>query len=138
MRAGPLAFGTCLGLGHETAALVAFTLIAALLILELLPAPRTLHPATIPAIYGIVKADPRPIKVMTLPFGLRDGLNSFGNTTAASQFYQTFHGHGLMGGYLSRVSHERHARLRRSKLRGALIRLSEGRQDLDYRMERDL
>lgn len=107
--------------------------IAALLILELLPAPRTLHPATIPSIYAIVKADPRPIKVMTLPFGLRDGLNSFGNTTAAAQFYQTFHEKPIIGGYISRLPQREVADYRRMRVTRALMDLSEGESLSDER-----
>ena len=67
------------------------TAVAALLMFELLPAPRTLHSAEIPEVYRMVAADPRPIRVLSLPFGLRDGLSSRGNHSSSSQFYQTFH-----------------------------------------------
>ena len=100
--------------------------IGALLIFEILPAPRTLHTAAIPSIFDTVAADPRPIKVMTLPFGLRDGLSSIGNTTAAAQFYQTRHEKQIIGGYISRLPRQDVADYRRMRVTRALIDLSEG------------
>ena len=100
--------------------------IGTLLAFELLPAPRALHSAEVPAIFRIVAADPRPIRVMTLPFGVRDGLSSFGETTAASQFYQTFHEKQLIGGYISRLPQREVTEYRRMRVTRALIDLSEG------------
>ena len=101
--------------------------LAVALAIELWPVPRTLYAATIPAIYRTVAADPRPVRVLELPFGIRDGLSSIGDYSAASQFYQTFHGKALVGGYLSRVSDERKRRYLRLPVRRALITLSERR-----------
>jgi hypothetical protein len=53
--------------------------VGVLLVFELLPAPRVLHSAEVPAVYRVIREDPRPLRVMTLPFGLRDGLSSRGN-----------------------------------------------------------
>ena len=102
------------------------TAVAALLMFELLPAPRTLHSAEIPAVYKIVSADPRPIRVLSLPFGLRDGLSSRGNYSASYQFYQTFHEKRLVGGYLSRLPGGSIERYRRNSTLRVLLRLSEG------------
>jgi hypothetical protein len=98
-----------------------------LLAFELWPVPRTLYAATMPSIYRIVAADPRPVRVLELPFGIRDGLSSIGDYSAASQFYQTFHGKALVGGYLSRVSEQRKRLYLRQPVRRALITLSERR-----------
>jgi hypothetical protein len=100
---------------------------AVLLAAELLPAPRTLYSAEIPSIYEIVANDRRPVAVLELPFGLRDGLSSLGNFTAQSQFFQTFHRKPLYGGYLSRISETRKSTYRRRPVLGALMTLSEGR-----------
>ena len=100
---------------------------------ELLPIPRTLYSAEIPPIYRTIAADPRPVRVLELPFGIRDGLSSFGDYRASSQFYQTAHGKPLVGGYLSRISQQRAAQLRGRPVRAALIALSE-RRDLDERV----
>jgi hypothetical protein len=107
--------------------------VAVLLIAELLPAPRTLHSAAVPSIFGIVAADPRPIKILTLPFGLRDGLSSFGDTTAAAQFYQTFHEKQLVGGYISRLPQRDLGEYRRMRVTRALMDLSEGESLTDER-----
>ncbi len=100
--------------------------IGALLLFELLPAPRTLHSAEIPEVYRIVAADPRPVRVLSLPFGLRDGISSRGNYSASSQFYQTFHEKRLVGGYISRLPGGSVDRYRRNSTLRVLLRLSEG------------
>jgi hypothetical protein len=116
-------------------ALVAVT--GALLIVELLPAPRQLYSAAIPTIYRHVAAAPPDVRVLELPFGVRDGTWSAGNFTARSQYYQTAHGKRLIGGYLSRVSKRRVSELRSDGMLDALIWLSEG-QTLDASRMRTL
>ena len=107
----------------------------ALLVLELCPAPRVLFDASIPAIYAAISADSRDVRVLELPFGVRDGLSSFGNFSSSSQFYQTRHQKRLIGGYLSRVSRDHLESTRRRPVLAALMALSEGRDvpagDLD-------
>ncbi len=94
---------------------------------ELLPVPRELHEVRIPDIYRIIAADPRPIRVLHLPFGVSDGLASAGRFSASTQVFQTFHEKGLIGGYLSRVPPPtRRAHLDKPLL-AALADLSEGR-----------
>jgi hypothetical protein len=103
--------------------------VAALLAFELLPIPRPLSAATVPTIYERIAADPRPhVRVLELPFGLRDGTQSIGNFTARTQFYQTMHQKPIVGGYLSRVSRKRIRDTRRHKVLDALIRLSADRK----------
>lgn len=96
------------------------------LLFELAPAPRALYPAQIPDIYRIIADDPREIRILELPFGIRDGESSLGNFSASYQFYQTLHEKRLMGGYLSRVSTNEVKRARRHVTLRALLRLSEG------------
>lgn len=104
-----------------------FASIALLLAFELLPAPRTLHDATIPPVFEKIAADPREGRVLNIPYGIRDGLSSYGNFTAASLFFQTAHGKPIVGGYLSRVSPRvREAHLADPVL-GVLAAASEGR-----------
>ena len=100
---------------------------SALLLFELLPAPRPLYSAAIPRIYQYVAAAPDDVRVLELPSGVRDGTQSVGNFTARSQFFQTVHRKRLIGGYLSRVSRQRVADVRRDPMVDALIWLSEGR-----------
>jgi hypothetical protein len=94
---------------------------------ELLPAPRTLYSAEIPAIYRTIAADPRPVRVLELPFGVRDGLSSLGDFSAASQFRQTLHGKPLIGGYLSRVEDSTKTFNRSLPTLNVLMEYSEGR-----------
>jgi hypothetical protein len=111
---------------HRRRAII--VLVGALLAIELLPAPRPLFAARIPAFYARVAADVRPdVRVLDLPFGIRDGTRSVGNFTARSQFFQTFHKKPLIGGYLSRVSRRRVEEIQRTPILNALIGLSEGR-----------
>lgn len=101
--------------------------IGALLLFELLPAPRPLYSARVPEVYRTIAADPRPMRVLTLPFGLRDGLGSIGNFTAASQYYQTVHEKPLIGGYISRLPRHARERYRSMVVIGLLMDLSEGK-----------
>ncbi len=99
--------------------------VGVLAIVELLPAPLTLHSAEVPPLYRHVAAAPRGVKLLELPFGIRDGTSSVGNFTARTQFYQTAHGKTIMGGYLSRLSSRRVHDLRADPIRNALAILSE-------------
>lgn len=98
-----------------------------LLALELWPGPRPLYSASVSPVYDIVRDDPRPVRLLELPFGVRDGVTSEGNSTARYQFSQAFHGKRLMGGYLSRVSSRRFKDVRKSPMLAGLLTLSEGR-----------
>ena len=99
-------------------------LVAVLLAVELVPAPRVLYSAAIPSIYQRIASDPRPrIRVLELPTGVRDGTSSLGNFNARTQYFQTAHGKAIVGGYLSRVSPRRKAANRRMPVMNALMSL---------------
>jgi hypothetical protein len=102
------------------------TTVGALLLFELLPAPRPIHSAAVPGIYHHVKQAPDDVRLLELPVGIRDGTSSIGDFTARSQFYQTFHEKALVGGYLSRVSRRRIGLMRSNEMIDALLVLSEG------------
>jgi len=104
--------------------------VTALLVFELLPVPRVLYSAEVPAIYQHVADAPADVRVLELPFGMRDGTSSYGDFSARSQFFQTMHQKPLAGGYLSRISRRRIADARRDPMVAALMTLSEdGRID---------
>jgi hypothetical protein len=97
-----------------------------LLVLELWPAPRTLYSAEISPVYDRIAEDSRPVRVLSLPFGVRDGVWETGNFRPRSQYNQTRHGKALIGGYLSRISERRVERMRSEyPTLDALIKLSE-------------
>ena len=100
--------------------------VGCVLAFELAPVPRTLYSARIPSVYEIIAADPRPVRVLQLPFGVRDGLSSHGNFSARYQYYQTLHHKRLIGGYLSRISKKRVGELRAQPTLDALLIMSEG------------
>jgi hypothetical protein len=100
--------------------------IGVLIAVELIAAPRTLYSASISPVFDVVKNDPRPVRVLELPTGIRDGLSSMGDFSAQAQFNQTYHGKGLIGGYLSRVPPSTKAWYRRLPVTAALIEISEG------------
>jgi hypothetical protein len=101
-------------------------LVALLLVFELWPGTRTLYSAEISPIYDRIAADPRPVRVLVLPFGVRDGTWETGNFRPRNLFNQTRHGKALIGGYLSRVSPRRVQKMRRDyPTLDALITLSE-------------
>jgi hypothetical protein len=106
------------------------------LALELVPAPRTVYPVVVPPFYDRIRADPRPVRVLTLPFGLRDGMASYGDFWPSTQFYQTVHEKPLLGGYLSRLPRRGLDSYWRSYRLGVLMELSAGRRVGPERMER--
>jgi hypothetical protein len=96
------------------------------LLFELSPVPRTLYDGTPPEVVRHVAADPRDdIRVLVLPFGLRDGTSSLGNFDPLTQYYQTVHGKRLIGGYLSRVTTQQKAFHLGFPVLHALVTLSE-------------
>ena len=100
--------------------------VGCLLVFELWTAPRLLYSAEISPIYDRIAADARPVRVLSLPFGVRDGVWSTGNFRPRSQYNQTRHGKALIGGYLSRISRKRVASMRENyPTLDALIKLSE-------------
>ena len=101
--------------------------IGLLLVVELAPGQRPLYSAAIPTVYQTIATDPRPVRVLNLPFGLRDGLSSAGNASAEYQYHQTAHEKPLVGGYVSRLPRGEVARFRRSPVMSALMDMSEGR-----------
>jgi hypothetical protein len=89
--------------------------------------PRTLYSAEVSSVYDRVAADPRPVRVLVLPFGVRDGVSETGNFRPRTQYNQTHHGKALFGGYLSRISPRRVEQLRAQPALDALIKLSENK-----------
>jgi hypothetical protein len=61
-----------------------------------------------------------------------------GDFNARAQFYQTFHGKGLLGGYLSRVAPSVKSKYRRMPVTSALIDVSEGQKLSARQIERAL
>jgi hypothetical protein len=100
--------------------------VAAVMLFELLPAPRPLYSATVPRFYERVAQYKGQVRMLELPVGVRDGTSSIGNFSARSQFFQTVHGKPLIGGYLSRVSRRRIDEIRSDPMLAALVTLSEG------------
>lgn len=129
MLAVAVLFATALeriGRSHPARRRLLLAVVGALLLIELLPAPLTLYSAAVPRFYEEVAAAPGDVRVLELPTGIRDGVSGVGNFSPRSQFFQTQHGKPIIGGYLSRVSRQRVAELRRIEILDALIVLSEG------------
>jgi hypothetical protein len=104
------------------------TSVGLLMLVELWPAPRVLYSAEIPSVYRIIAANPdEKVRVLELPFGVRDGASSLGDFSAFSQYAQTAHGKRLVGGAVSRVSERRKHFYQRVPTLDALMTLSEGR-----------
>jgi hypothetical protein len=97
------------------------------LAIELWPAPRQLFAADVPGVFHVVASDARPLRILELPFGIRDGLSSLGNFSASSQFYQTLHTKDLIGGYVSRLDEGTKRAYRNEPVTRALIEFAEER-----------
>jgi hypothetical protein len=102
-------------------------IVTAVLLFELLPAPRVLHSARAPSVFHLIAEDPRDVRVLNLPFGLRDGMSSYGDINAAAPYYQTVHQKPILGAYLSRLPLEDVRAYRALPVTSALLALSEGR-----------
>ncbi len=101
------------------------TTVCLLVLVELWPAPRVLYSAEIPSVYRIIAANPdERVRVLELPFGVRDGASSLGDFSAFSQFAQTTHGKRLVGGAVPRVSDRRKHFYQRVPTLDALMALS--------------
>jgi hypothetical protein len=100
-----------------------------LLAFELVPAPRPLFDAAVPAVYARIAEDrDESFRVLELPTGVRDGTSSIGDFNASAQYFQTVHRKPLVGGYQSRVSERRKNANLNVPVLAALFALSEGRQ----------
>jgi hypothetical protein len=100
--------------------------VTALLLIELSPVPRQLYTGAVPSVYHRIAADPRTnARVLSLPFGIRDGTSSLGNFNPLTQYQQTVHGKRLVGGYLSRVTTEQKRSLLRFPVLDAMMTLSQ-------------
>jgi len=101
--------------------------VALLLAAELVPAPRRLYSAEIPAIYQLLRTSGEPQgPLLELPTGILDGIEMIGTFNASSQYFQTLHRRPLIGGYLSRVSRWRKNESMRSPMLRVLFALSAG------------
>ncbi|HEY8550433.1 MAG TPA: hypothetical protein VIL35_10790 [Vicinamibacterales bacterium] len=66
---------------------------------ELVPLPRTLYSAGVPALYDTIASDPRhDIRVLEVPAGIRDGASSLGDVNPRTQYFRTAHGKPIVGG----------------------------------------
>jgi hypothetical protein len=102
--------------------------VTVLLLAELIPSPRPVYSAAVPSVNHIIARDPKPVRVMNVPFGLRDGLSERGAYSAKNQYFQTVHEKAMIGGYLSRLPDDAMPHYRRHPLIRVLLRLSEGRE----------
>jgi hypothetical protein len=101
--------------------------VAVALTLELIPAPRRLYSAAVPSVYEVIATtDETSGRLLDLPTGIRDGVESLGNFSASSQYFQTTHQRQLIGGYLSRVSRKRKRDNEQTPMLKALLALSQG------------
>ncbi|WP_291980957.1 hypothetical protein [Luteitalea sp.] len=99
--------------------------LTAVLLVELAPVPRTLYDARTPQVFHRIAADPREdVRVLSLPFGVRDGTSSLGDFNPLTQYQQTTHGKRLVGGYLSRVTREQKQSMLRFPVLDSLMTLS--------------
>jgi hypothetical protein len=111
---------------HPSRRRVILVAVGCALAFELAPVPRRTYRAAVPNIYTRIANDPRDVRVLELPFGIRDGERSEGDFNASTQFYQTFHEKRLLGGYLSRISQVEVNRQKGSQMIRGLLRLSAG------------
>lgn len=102
--------------------------LATLIALEVISAPRTLYSAAVPDVYRMLAAvddEGERGRLLELPAGIRDGTSSVGDFSPSTQFFQTSHGRPLIGGYLSRVSGRHKRESLQTPMLRAIFELSE-------------
>jgi hypothetical protein len=103
----------------------AFVAIAAV-VLDFWPAPFVWTPLDRPALYETLKGLP-PGVLLEVPMGVRDGFGERGKLDHMALFYQTTHGHPLVGGFVARVSSRIKNAYESDPIFRPLLDLSEGR-----------
>ncbi|MES2618163.1 MAG: hypothetical protein V4613_09800 [Bacteroidota bacterium] len=64
--------------------------------------------------------------ILPIPFGLRDGTEEIGRFNTNHYFYQTFHEHPIIGGYISRLSKANKLQINHSSTALELLHLMNG------------
>ena len=101
-------------------------LAVALVGFEYWAAPLMLTSLDWPQVYRTLAASP-PGAVCEVPLGIGDGLSTgVGSQERRVLFYATQHGHPLVGGYIGRMPRDAEERIRRLRVAGALLALSNG------------
>jgi hypothetical protein len=112
--------------------MLAVALACVLIAIEVIPGWRPIHSADVPEVYSTIAADRDERQhVLVLPAGVRDGTSSLGDFNASVAYFQTAHGHPLIGGYLSRVSDWRRTENMRMPMLRALYAYSAGAPSID-------
>jgi hypothetical protein len=95
-------------------------LAAALILLDLWPAPQPFVPFDRPALYATLRAQPAG-PVLDLPIGIRDGFGERGHLDHRALFYQTLHEHPIAGGFVARLSPRVRQAYEQDPVLGALL-----------------
>lgn len=77
--------------------------LTALTALDFWPRPFAVVALDRPAMYQQLANEPQGV-VLELPVGIRDGFGNRGNLDHRSLYYQTLHGHPIVGGFVARLS----------------------------------
>jgi hypothetical protein len=116
----------------------AATLLAALLLIDYVPAPFPLIELSTPAVYRAIPPGERGA-VLELPVGLRDGFEQIGSFDDRVLRYQMLHGHPLVGGFAARIAPSIKAGYAEMPLVRSFLRLSSPSgtpDDLDVALDR--
>ena len=100
--------------------------VAALLIVECLPARPPLFTILTPSTYAVLKNSTHAGAVCELPFGMRDGFGELGSLDEATLLYQFVHERPLVGGFVARLPPRVVADYEAMPVVRSLLRLSSG------------
>ena len=101
--------------------------LATVVVVDFSAVPFPMYSLAIPRVYDALKRSPdRQAILLELPVGIRDGFGETGQLDHAVLYFQTFHEHPMVGGFVARMSpHLKQAYLSDPAL-GPLLMLSAG------------
>jgi hypothetical protein len=102
------------------------SLIVALIVFEVLPAPFPMVRPEVPSVYTKLGNTRSDQSLLEIPFGRKDGLKGVGSFSPASMYWQTIHGKPLIGGYLARIPHNLLEDVRDDRVLSSIIQLQDG------------
>ena len=100
--------------------------LAALAIVDLLPARPVLFTVERPRLYGTLRQQQEAGAVCELPMGLRDGFGEVGRLDTRVMFFQSLHDRPITGGFVSRLPPRTRRAYEDDPVLGVLLRLSGG------------
>jgi hypothetical protein len=96
-----------------------------LVVVDYWPNPRGMSEPNTPALYHALRQLPEGT-LLEIPLGIRDGSGERGRMDPWALYYQTIHGHPVMGGFVARLAPRIRATYESDAIVGPILLMSEG------------